>query len=81
MTDTKQNETFSKTIIRKCHCCGQVTESKSETSKCPKCTKSFLPLNYFQKIHTDKQSNFKDLFSESLELHEDELIKGLYVLW
>lgn len=70
-----------KTVIRKCHCCGQVIESKSESAKCLSCGKSFLPLNYFTKIHDDKDYKFNDLFCEGAELHEDDLIKGLYVLW
>lgn len=78
ITKQKQQE---KSIIRKCHCCGQLIESHTESNKCISCGKSFLPLNYFQKVHDDRDYEFKDLFCEGYELHEDDLIKGLYVLW
>jgi hypothetical protein len=71
----------SRLLIKKCHSCGQLIESTIEQEKCMGCGKSFLPLNYFQKIHDHTESKFKDLFAESHELHEDDLIKGLYVIW
>ena len=71
----------AKLLIKKCHVCGQVTESMTELDKCVGCGKAFLPLNYFTKIHDHKEAKFIELFAESHELHEDELVKGLYVLW
>ena len=71
----------AKLLIKKCHVCGQVTESTTELEKCVSCGKAFLPLNYFVKIHDHKEIKFSELFAESHEIHEEELIKGLYVLW
>ena len=69
-------------IIKKCHVCGQVTESHKELDKCPNCSKAFLPLNYFGKVHTTKNSEeYSELFEVGENLHEDDLIKGIYVLW
>ena len=46
------------------------------------CGKSFLPLNYFAKVHDHEgKTDFKDLFSNINELQEDDLVKGLYVIW
>ena len=68
-------------LIRKCHQCGQVHESTQELQKCVKCSKSFLPLNYFDKVHEVRQEDYHSLFAESHELTSEELIKGLFVLW
>jgi len=83
LNKTKQN---SKLLIRKCHVCGQMIESVVEQEKCSCCGKYFLPLNYFQKIHDhndseQKSTNYQDLFAESHELDQDDLVKGLYILW
>ena len=45
------------------------------------CGKSFLPLNYFDKIHDQEDYKFDDLFADSHELEDEDLIKGLYVIW
>ena len=71
----------AKLLIKKCHVCGQVTEAPEEQQKCLSCGKSFLPLNYFTKIHDHSDAKFKELFAECHELSEDDLIKGLYVIW
>ena len=68
-------------IIRKCHVCGQVVESEVEQESCIGCGKAFLPLNYFEKIHGNNEQKFKDLFSGSDELQDEDLITGMYVLW
>lgn len=68
-------------FIRKCHVCGHVAESQEELKQCVQCQKSFLPLNYFDKIHAKNEREFENLFSPSDELHEDDVIKGLMVLW
>jgi RNA polymerase subunit RPABC4/transcription elongation factor Spt4 len=79
MLDNKLN--FTKKIIKKCHNCSLIVESEREQEKCTNCNKSFLPLNYFAKIHTDKSQKLVDLYADSNELHEEDLITGLYVLW
>ena len=61
--------------------CGQITESHREIEKCSSCSKSFLPLNYFHKIHNQENAKYKDLFAESYELNESDLIRGIFVLW
>lgn len=68
-------------VIKKCHCCGEIIESIKEEKKCFSCGKAFLPLNYFTKIHTSEDYQFNDLFDKSEDLHEEDLIKGLQVLW
>lgn len=69
-----------KLIVKKCHVCGQILEAQQEQQKCVCCGKSFLPLNYFQKVH-DHSGDFQELFAESHDLNEEDLVKGLYVLW
>jgi RecJ-like exonuclease len=68
-------------IIKKCHICGGLNESHEEAKKCKHCSKSFLPSNYFGKVHAKNSQEYKDLFCSAEELNEDELIKGLQVLW
>ena len=70
----------TKLLIKKCHNCGNVMELKREVDKCTQCSKAFLPMNYFAKVH-DKTAKFKDLFANSSEMHEEELVKGLHALW
>lgn len=67
-------------IVKKCHHCNALNESTTEKQKCSSCNRPFLPLNYFDKIH-NHEVQYDDLFAQSHELHEDDLIKGLYVLW
>jgi hypothetical protein len=76
---TKENQT--KLIIKKCHVCGHISESSHELQKCTKCKKSFLPVNYFSKVHSKSQKDYEQLFASSYEISEDDLIKGLTVLW
>ena len=68
-------------IIKKCHVCGHVNESQKEMQRCGKCEKSFLPLNYFGKVHAKNSDDFSKLFCKASELHEEDLIHGLHVLW
>jgi RecJ-like exonuclease len=77
---TKQ-EINGKLLIKKCHSCGHLMESAQEPQKCQKCKKSFLPVNYFSKIHSKSQQDYDQLFAYGHELHEEDLIKGLSVLW
>ena len=51
-----------RSVIRKCHKCGQITEAPKEQESCPSCGKSFLPLNYFDKVH-DHKGQLKELYS------------------
>lgn len=71
----------SRKLIKACHKCNQVTESDREIERCPKCSKAFLPLNYFDKIHFDPNARFNDLFTHCDEINEEDLIKGIHVLW
>jgi hypothetical protein len=79
--ETKAQVDQSKLIIKKCHCCGHIMESCEEIQKCTACKKSFLPVNYFSKVHAKNQKEFENLFASSHEIHEKDLIKGLTVLW
>ncbi len=80
-TNFKLKKVKNTTLIKKCHCCGHIMESKKEVQKCGECNKSFLPLNYFSKIHAKNSEEFKNLFCKSDELHEEDLIRGINVLW
>ncbi len=70
-----------KLLIKKCHMCGHIMESEEEVQKCHQCKKSFLPLNYFSKVHSKTGNEFSALFASCNEIHEQELIKGLTVIW
>ena len=75
------NETITKLLIKKCHSCGHIMESAQEVQKCGKCKQSFLPVNYFAKVHSKSQKDYEQLFAHGHEIHEEDLIKGLTVLW
>lgn len=80
--ETCYNKAVSKTtIIKKCHACGYINEAQREMENCKSCNKGFLPLNYFAKIHAQTHDQYKSLFASSDEINENEIIKGLYVLW
>jgi hypothetical protein len=70
-----------KILIRACHTCMKITEAFQEIEKCSHCGKGFLPLNYFEKIHDFKGESWKKHFSPADELDNEDLIKGLFVLW
>lgn len=70
-----------KLVIRACHQCSKLSESTREIERCQHCNKSFLPLRYFEKIHDFKGKNWQKHFSEASEISEEDLIKGLFVLW
>jgi len=74
-------ESGAKLLIKKCHSCGHIMESAQEIQKCGGCKKSFLPVNYFSKVHSKSQKEYDQLFAHSYELREEDLIKGLTVLW
>mgnify|MGYP000362629086 CR=1 FL=1 len=70
-----------KSIIKKCHVCGHVHDTSTEVQKCVNCKKSFLPTKYFDKVHTKNSKDYKLLFSTASDIHEDDLIKGISVIW
>lgn len=70
-----------KLLIRACHSCLKINEAPHELERCAHCSKSFLPLRYFEKIHADKEKKFEKLFANSDQIEEEDLIKGLLVLW
>lgn len=78
--DIELGRKSEKTIIRKCHKCGQLVEAAKEQESCACCGKSFLPLNYFAKVH-DHTGTVKELYADGDELHEEDLIKGIFVIW
>lgn len=79
--EEEKKQTSGKVFIKKCHICGEIMESPSEIKKCNKCKKSFLPLNYFGKIHAKNPQEYQKLFADCDELHEEDLIKGICVIW
>ena len=70
-----------KIILKKCHVCDHLNESENEPRRCQKCNKSFLPSNYFTKVHAKNTEEFERLFASSDELQEEDLIRGIYVIW
>jgi hypothetical protein len=81
MKPALSNRVKNKIIIKKCHMCGHVMESKSEIKKCDKCKKSFLPSNYLGKVKAKNSRDYQNQFSNVEEIYEDDLIKGINVLW
>ena len=67
LQDQEKKSTI-KLIIKKCHVCGHVSEARQEIRECLDCKKTFFPL-------------LDGLFSNSQDIHEDDLIKGIMVLW
>ncbi len=74
-------KTKEKLLIRACHSCCKINESNKELERCLHCNKSFLPLRYFEKIKGHKEVTWENHFSPSSHLEEEDLIKGLFVLW
>jgi hypothetical protein len=70
--------TKEKHLIRLCHSCSKLSEATVELERCLHCNKSFLPLNYFEKVHGPKKS---ERYAEASSLDEEDLIQGLFVLW
>lgn len=77
-TDLKTKE---KLLIRACHACLKINESEKELERCSHCNKPFLPLRYFEKVHQHKDQKWEKFFSSSEHIEEEDLIKGLFVLW
>lgn len=76
-----KKETKEKLLMRICHRCQHVNESVAELERCTQCQKSFLPLRYFEKVHTAHGDEWKNNFSRVSDIEEEDLIKGLFVLW
>jgi hypothetical protein len=68
-------------LMRVCHRCNHVNESSVELERCTHCQKSFLPLRYFDKVHASHGEKWKTNFSSTAEIEEEDLIKGIFVLW
>lgn len=68
-------------LIKKCHLCGHLNWKDQEVEQCEKCHKSFLPLNYFKRMQKGVQADTQQLFCQCHELSEEDMVKGLYVLW
>lgn len=69
--------------IRRCHVCGQVTESSDEILKCTGCQKSLLPFYYFDKRKISEFSDNKERPPEDMEKHLSGYgpIRGLTAYW
>jgi hypothetical protein len=78
--ETKKT-TKEKLLIRNCHSCLKINESYKELERCAHCGKAYLPLHYFDKIHHDKNTKWENYFYPTNLIEEDDLIKGLFVLW
>jgi hypothetical protein len=70
-----------KLLMRVCHRCLKINESTQELERCTHCNKAFLPLRYFEKVHEDKDQKWEKYFSTTEHIEEEDLIKGLFVLW
>jgi hypothetical protein len=79
--ETRKEKLSHVLLIKKCHCCGELNEGRREMERCQGCNKSFLPSNYFSKVHAKNSLEYQQLFAHSHELHEDDIVKGLGVIW
>ena len=79
--ESLENCSEERVLIKKCHVCGHLNEGTREMEQCAHCDKSFLPLNYFSKLYDGSSEGFQQLFCQCNELTEEDMIKGLYVLW
>lgn len=70
-----------KLLLRSCHACLKLNESEQELERCLRCNKPFLPLRYFEKIHSQEESKWENYFYPTEFIEEEDLIKGLFVLW
>ena len=73
-----------KTLVRMCHCCGQINEGEREVLRCEneKCQKTFLPLTTLSELFSRTGVTKKDLgLEESAELPFYAPLHGLVVFW
>lgn len=68
-------------LIKVCHVCANIMESEKEIERCTKCRKSFLPINYSRYDLAQSTKAFQELFHSCDELHEEDLVKGIHVIW
>lgn len=76
-----ERTTDHKLLIKKCHVCGHLNEAAQEPKRCNHCNKSFLPSNYFSKVHSKSGKDYDNLFLNAYELNEQDMVKGIHVLW
>ena len=77
----KRNDKKNKLLLRNCHACLKINESDQELERCCHCNKPFLPLRYFEKVHSQEESKWENYFYPTDLIEEEDLIKGLFVLW
>ncbi|MCC6278576.1 MAG: hypothetical protein IT289_11740 [Oligoflexia bacterium] len=72
--------------VRRCHVCGDVTESETDVLKCGGCGKSLLPFYYFDKKKIKEMAdgdvrpdNFRDLERDPESGYGP--IRGLTAYW
>lgn len=69
-------------LIKLCHYCNKINESTRELQRCNHCTKSFMPLNYLLQMKEQNSTKFfNELYNECKDLNDEDLIKGLYLIW
>ena len=71
--------------VRRCHVCGEVSESREDITKCLSCKKSLLPFYYFDKRkiseysdNEERPGNFKN--SKDTDIGYGP-IRGLTAYW
>lgn len=68
-------------LFRLCHSCGHLNESDQEILRCAKCARSFLPINYFEKIRAKLASGVATDAPAELPNLVGSPINGLIVFW
>jgi hypothetical protein len=82
MDTAKQHKKSKKLLFKVCHRCLRAHATEIEPERCPYCLKAFLPHGYFQHIHQQKKSaRYQLFFQDTDDLDEEDLVKGLNVLW
>lgn len=77
----KQRDFSLVKLIKMCHVCTKVAEAEKELERCPYCQKSFLPLNYFEKIHAHKDAKLSELYDNCQDIEDHYLVRGIHVKW
>jgi len=75
----KENKTHE--FVRCCHKCNTLSSDYHEVKKCGNCGQSFLPTNYFKKVHSLKGVDYDDLYDSVSNIDPSLLLKGLTVIW
>lgn len=76
-----KNKHQTKLLIRSCHLCGHVNESECEIERCSKCRKHFLPFSYAGMQTPLNSQQYQAIFKDISDLGEEDVIKGIGVLW